>query len=158
MDGEQFMTVTDNKTNSARPPRRSEAVGAEIPVTVHASRTTQAMGKNLPPVHEDTRTVIVLPQGAVVRLTATLAPGETVVLTNRSTGADVLCRVGNVKSQQGAQHYVDLEFMQRAPGFWGPVAGVENHSTAGEILETPPAVAVSSAAPSPLIAKSAEKT
>ena len=52
--------------------RRSvgDAVGAEIPVTVHASRTTQGLGKNLPAVHEETKTVIVLQQGAVVRLTA----------------------------------------------------------------------------------------
>src|ERR1044071_1520252 len=121
MNGNDSIAITDSKAGDGRQPRRSEAVGAEIPVTVHASRTTQAMGKNLPPVHEETRTVIVLPQGAVVRLTATLMPGETVVLTNRSTGADVLCRVGNVKSQPGIQHYIDLEFVQRAPGFWGPV-------------------------------------
>lgn len=113
------VAVLDMKSGAGRPIRRSDAVGAEIPVTVHASRTTQGLGKNLPAVHEETRTVIVLQQGAVVRLTASLMPGETVVLTNRMTGADVLCRVGNVKTQPGIQHYVDLEFIQRAPGFWG---------------------------------------
>ena len=113
------VAVLDIKSGAGRPVRRSDAVGAEIPVTVHASRTTQGLGKNLPAVHEETRTVIVLQQGAVVRLTASLMPGETVVLTNRMTGADVLCRVGNVKTQPGIQHYVDLEFIQRAPAFWG---------------------------------------
>jgi protein TonB len=98
---------------------RRDAVGIEIPVTVHASRTNRGLDKALAPVHEETRTVIVLAQGAVVRMTATLVPGETVVLTNRQTGADVLCRVGKVKAQPGIQQYVDLEFTQRAPGFWG---------------------------------------
>src|SRR5882724_6628482 len=98
------MTVKDpvpalEPRGGAPMPARRDAVGAEIPVTVHASRTTQGLGKNLPAVHEDTKTVIVLQQGAVVRLTASLSTGETVVLTNRMTGADVLCRVGSVKSQ-----------------------------------------------------------
>jgi TonB family protein len=122
MTNKESVAVLDPKSAAPRAGRRSDAVGAEVPVTVHASRTTQGLGKNLPAVHEDTRTVIVLQQGAVVRLTASLTPGETVVLTNRANGADVLCRVGNVKSQPGIQHYVDLEFIQRAPGFWGEAA------------------------------------
>jgi protein TonB len=120
------VAVLDTKTGMARPVRRGDAIGAEIPVTVHASRSTQSLGQNLPPVHEETRTVIVLQQGAVVRLTASLTPGETVVLTNRATGADVLCRVTSVKSQPGIQHYVDLEFSQRAPGFWGDTSPAQN--------------------------------
>ncbi len=117
MTARDSVSVLD-PSSGAKPVRR-DAVGAEIPVTVHASRTTQGLGKNLPAVHEETKTVIVLQQGAVVRLTANLMTGETVVLTNRMTGADVLCRVGKIKSQPGIQHYVDLEFMQRAPNFWG---------------------------------------
>lgn len=102
--------------------RRSDAVGMEIPVAVHASRYSAASrgtAKALPSVHEETRTVIVFPQGAVVRLSATMIQGELVVLTNLQSGADVLCKVANVKAQPGIQNYVDLEFTQRAPGFWG---------------------------------------
>jgi periplasmic protein TonB len=120
-------------------PARRDAVGAEIPVTVHASRTTQGFGNNLPPVHEDTKTVIVLAEGAVVRLTAALVAGETVVLTNRMTGADVLCRVGRVKAQPGIQQYVDLEFTHRAPGFWGDVLATTAAPGALQPLAGPPA-------------------
>src|ERR1700691_277073 len=98
----------------------SDAIGAEVPVTIHASRYSAAAkgaGK-LPPVHEETRTVIIFPQGAVVRLSATVAPGELVVVTNNRTGADVICRVTSVKTQPGIQNYVNLEFTQRALGFW----------------------------------------
>jgi periplasmic protein TonB len=109
-----------DQSSPARTPR-TDPLGVEIPVIVHASRYSAAgkgLNKGMPPVHEETRTVIVFSQGAFVRLTASLSIGETVVLTNKLTGADILCRVGSVKTQPGIQNYVDLEFTQRAPGFW----------------------------------------
>jgi len=106
--------------NEAQPSQPSDAVGAELPVTVHASRYSAASkgASKLPPVHEETRTVIIFPQGAVVRLSATVTPGELVVLTNKRSGADVICRVTSIKTQPGIQNYVNLEFTQRAVGFW----------------------------------------
>jgi protein TonB len=106
------------KTESQGP--QPGASGAEIPVTVHASRYSAAAkgAAKLPPIHEETSTVIIFPQGAVVRLSATVTPGELVVLTNTRTGSDVICRVTNVKTQPGIQNYVHLEFTQRALDFW----------------------------------------
>lgn len=152
MTTKDSVAVLDARSGTAPPLRRGDAVGAEIPVTVHASRTNQDLSQNLPPVDEETRTVIVFPQGAVVRLTASLTPGETVVLTNRMTEADVLCRVSSVKTQPGIQHYVDLEFTQRAPGFWGqsvpvPSAAVLETPSAAPTPRVPPAVATAPPAP-----------
>ena len=113
-------TSGNSTKNEALGAQASNATPAEIPVTVHASRYSSASkgaGK-LPPVHEDTRTVIIFPQGAVVRLSATFTPGELVVLTNNRTGTDVICRVTSVKTQPGIQNYVHLEFTQRALDFW----------------------------------------
>ncbi len=132
---------------------RADAIGIEIPVVLYASRYSAAgrgLGKTPPPVREETRTVIVFAQGAVVRLSANIAVGEMVVLTNQQTGADVLCRVGAVKAQPGVQNYVDLEFTQRAPGFW------EGHSAAGpttssERPASEPAPSPRAVATSPLI-------
>jgi TonB family protein len=106
-----------NETQSSQP---GDATSAEIPVTVHASRYSSASkgAAKLPPVHEETRTVIIFPQGAVVRLSASVTPGELVVLTNKRTGADVICRVTSVKTQPGIQNYVHLEFTQRALDYW----------------------------------------
>ena len=112
--------ISGEPAKSEKGSQASSAASAEIPVTVHASRyssVSKGTGK-LPPVHEDTRTVIILPQGAVVRLSATVAPGELVVLTNNRTGTDVICRVTSVKTQPGIQNYVHLEFTQRALDFW----------------------------------------
>jgi periplasmic protein TonB len=122
--------AAQNSGTAASP--RTDAIGVEIPVTLYASRYSAAgrgMSKTPPPVREETRTVIVFAQGAVVRLSAAVSVGEMVVLTNQQTGADVLCRVGAVKTQAGIQNYVDLEFTQRAPGFWdakGPSARIES--------------------------------
>ena len=109
------------QSGGAQTSPRTDAIGIEIPVVLYASRYSAAgrgLGKTPPPVREETRTVIVFAQGAVVRLTAKVEVGEMVVLTNQQTGADVLCRVGAVKAQAGIQNYVDLEFTQRAAGFW----------------------------------------
>lgn len=132
--------ATGSVNADVRRSQPTDAMGAEVPVIVHASRysaATKNLGKNLAPVHEETRTVIVFPQGAVVRLSSTLELGELVVLTNKQTGADVICRVTNVKAQPGIQNYVHLEFTQRAPGFWGESGPSERSS----ISEMPAPVA-----------------
>lgn len=126
-------SVPDRRANM-----RGDAVGAEIPVVVHASRFSTGrpgVARQLAPVHEETHTVIVFPQGAVVRLSANLLPGEVVVLTQKGNGHDVICRVESVKAQPGIQNYVSLEFTQRAPGFWGDLFPEER--TAGAQLADP---------------------
>ncbi len=131
-----------NSPGGTQPVRRTDAVAIEIPVAVHASRNSASLieiAKSMPPVREETRTVIVFPvfpQGAVIRLTASLNTGEPVVLTNQRNGADVLCRVVSVKTQPGIQNYVELEFTQRAPRFWGD--GFQTEGT--PVCETAPSV------------------
>lgn len=125
----------------------SDAIGAEVPVTIHASRYSAASkgSAKLPPVHEETRTVIIFPQGAVVRLSAMVTPGELVVVTNNRTGADVICRVTSVKTQPGIQNYVNLEFTQRAVGFWEDPRPAERPVP----KDKPPLGVVSTPAPTP---------
>ena len=124
--------VPASAENSGAPQasRRTDAVGAEIAVTIHASRysaTSRGIAsKNLPSIHEETRTVIIFSNGAVVRLSASVTTGELVVLTNQRTGDDVICRVANVKAQPGTQNHVNLEFTQRAPSFWGDAMPADN--------------------------------
>jgi TonB family protein len=103
----------------------------------------------MPAVQEETRTVIVFPDGAVIRMSAALNTGELVVLRNQRSGADVICRVVSVKAQPGIQNYVELEFTQRAPGFWGdqsPTNTVqERPAGVGTILPKIPALVMPSA-------------
>lgn len=138
--------ISDSAKSEAPGSQPSSATGTEVPVTVHASRYSSASkgtGK-LPPVHEDTRTVIIFPQGAVVRLSANVTAGELVVLTNNRTGTDVICRVTSVKTQPGIQNYVHLEFTQRAMDFW------EETSSAGSGASIRKTLAVTTPPPLPL--------
>jgi len=140
--------------NEAQPLQPSGALGAEIPVTIHASRysgASKSAGK-LPPVHEETRTVIIFPQGAVVRLSATVTPGELVVLTNKRSGADVVCRVTSIKTQPGIQNYVNLEFAQRAVGFWEESRPSEQANQAERLTAASMSPAVPPPAPTPITA------
>lgn len=68
---------------------------------------------------EETRTVIVFPQGAVIRLSATVGPGQMLVVANRRSHQEVLCRVVNVKNHPNVKGYVEIEFTQPTNGFWG---------------------------------------
>src|ERR1700739_4728042 len=131
-----------NEAESSQP---GNPASAEIPVTVHASRYSSASkgAAKLPPVHEETRTVIIFPQGAVVRLSASVTPGELVVLTNNRTGTDVICRVTNVKTQPGIQNYVHLEFTQRALNFWEEPSSAEVGAPTSKpaLVKNPPTAA-----------------
>jgi periplasmic protein TonB len=150
---ETVATSTVEKSD-AQPSQPNGALGAEIPVTVHASRysgASKSAGK-LPPIHEETRTVIIFPQGAVVRLSATVTPGELVVLTNKRSGADVVCRVTSIKTQPGIQNYVNLEFAQRAVGFWEESRQVEPASPAEQSPAASTAPTVVPPAPTPISA------
>src|SRR5436853_762217 len=162
MPGTAKDTLSESSTtaglgkNELQKSQSGNAGGTEIPVTVHASRYSAASkgsGK-LPPVHEETRTVIVLPQGAVVRLSATVTVGELVVLTNKRTGADVICRVTSVKAQPGIQNYVHLEFTQRAVDYWEDPAASERGKTASR----PQNLTDSPAPPAPTPIDSAYRT
>ncbi len=103
------------------------ATCVEIPVEVHGSRMSMMAQKRTgplqplqPPFHETTHTIIVFPQGAVVRLSATVEPGETVVIMNQKTAQYVLGRVVNVRSGgENVKGYAEIEFTQRATSFWG---------------------------------------
>lgn len=144
--------TTDPSGNTENRP--GLAAGVEIPVVVHASRysaSASSLGKTLPAVHEETRTVIVFEQGAVVRLTALMVVGEVVVLTNKQSGADVICKVTSVKAQPGIQNYVSLEFTQRALGFWG--ASAPSASSASAVAPAQEPSVAPPPAPAPLAAQ-----
>jgi TonB family protein len=95
-----------------------QPAAAEIPVTVNGARTVEGTDKR-EPFSETTQTVLVLPKGAVIRLSSAVAPGQLLFLTNEKTKKEVVCQVVKSKSHAGASGYVELEFTEPAPGFWG---------------------------------------
>src|ERR1700745_2655204 len=68
---------------------------------------------------EETQTVLVFEHGAVIRLSAAVADGQLLFLTNKATGKEVVTQVLRKRSFRPTNCYVDLEFTEACPGFWG---------------------------------------
>src|SRR6201981_1313171 len=125
--------------NSTTPGARPASVGAqednagkpqpvplEVPVTVNGARTVEGSDKR-EPFSENTQTVLVFANGAVIRLASAVASGQLLFLTNDRTKKEVVCQVVKSKNYSRESGYVELEFTESAPGFWGmrfPTAGV----------------------------------
>ena len=68
---------------------------------------------------EETQTVLVFERGAVIRLSAGVADGQLLFLTNKKSGREVVTQVVRKRSFRPTSCYVDLEFTEPSPGFWG---------------------------------------
>src|SRR5229473_1314854 len=97
---------------------RPQPVALEVPVTVNGSRSMDGSDKR-EPFSERSQTVLVFGHGAVLRISAQLAPGQLVFLTNEKTKKEVVCVVVKSKTDGNAVGYVELRFTEPAPGFWG---------------------------------------
>jgi TonB family protein len=121
---------------------RQQSVCIEIPVSVHGSRSASGNLNNsqaAKPFLEETRTMIVFPSGAVLRLTESVSEGQILILKNARVKQEVACRVVSSKTNASAKGYVEVEFFQPAPGFWGitfPAA-----SSSSSVAESTPAAA-----------------
>jgi hypothetical protein len=68
---------------------------------------------------EETQTVLVFENGAVIRLSAAVADGQLLFLTSKATGKEVVTQVLRKRSFRPTNCYIDLEFTESCPGFWG---------------------------------------
>jgi TonB family protein len=103
---------------AAGSPARPQPVALEVPVTVNGARSVEGSDKR-EPFSEHSQTVLVFGHGAVLRISAQLAPGQLVFLTNEKTKKEVVCVVVKSKTDGNAVGYVELRFTEPAPGFWG---------------------------------------
>ena len=105
---------------------KPQPAAVEIPVTVNGARTVEGSDKR-EPFSENTQTVLVFANGAVIRLASAVASGQLLFLTNDRTKKEVVCQVVKSKNYSRESGYVELEFTECSPGFWGmrfPTAGV----------------------------------
>jgi len=121
----QTVDATDLNSSPTRRPGespRQQSVCIEIPVSVHGSRSATGSLNNTQsakPFLEETRTMIVFPSGAVLRLTEPVSEGQILILKNPRVKQEVACRVVSSKTNASAKGYIEVEFFQAAPGFWG---------------------------------------
>src|SRR5271170_1799603 len=97
---------------------KPQPVPPEVPVTVNGARTVEGSDKR-EPFSETTQTVLVFGNGAVIRLASSVAAGQLLFLTNDKTKKEVVCQVVKSKTYRNVSGYVELEFTEAVPGYWG---------------------------------------
>jgi len=80
---------------------------------------------------EETTTVLVFKDGAVIRLAATVAIGQLIFLTNKKSNQEVVCQVLRQRSFKAGRNYVELQFTEDRENYWG-VAFPEGQKSAPE--------------------------
>ncbi len=124
----------------ARDLAHASPVCIEIPITVQGSRQSPKGAAETPvpqPFVEETRTVLAFEQGAVLRMTETTVPGQILILKNLRMNREAACRVVNYKARENVKGYVEIEFLEPAPGFWGiefPAPRADRSTSAAEQL------------------------
>jgi TonB family protein len=93
-------------------------VAVEMPVNATGTRPTETNGKR-DLFSEETSTVLVFENGAVIRLSAAVATGQLLFLTNSKTKREVVCQVKKKRSFRPTSCYVELEFTEEVTDFWG---------------------------------------
>jgi protein TonB len=97
---------------------RAQPVALEVPVTVNGARAIEGSNRR-EPFSETTQTVLVFGHGAVIRLASAVASGQLLFLTNEKTKKEVVCQVVKSKNYRNVSGYVELEFTETMPGYWG---------------------------------------
>jgi periplasmic protein TonB len=106
----------------ARDLSHANPVCIEIPITVQGSRNVPPGAASAPvpqPFVEETRTVLAFELGAVLRMSETTVAGQILILKNTRLNREAACRVVNYKARENVKGYVEIEFLEPAPGFWG---------------------------------------
>lgn len=114
--------VKETEAQSSSPGANTQAapqpVALEVPVTVNGARTVEGSDKR-EPFSEATKTVLIFAHGAVIRLASSVTPGQLLFLTNENSKKEVVCQVVKSKNYRNVSGYVELEFTEPAPAFWG---------------------------------------
>src|SRR5215467_397486 len=112
------LTAPASAAPAAETTGKTQAVALELSVSVNGARTVEGSDKR-EPFSEATKTVLVFGNGAVIRLTSAVAPGQLLFLTNEKTKKEVVCQVVKSKNYRSVSGYVELEFTEPVVGFWG---------------------------------------
>jgi periplasmic protein TonB len=121
---------------------RADAVSLEVPVRVHGSRVDDSPSGATPKseaFEEQTSTMIVFPQGGVLKMATPVTAGQMMVVTNLKSGHDSICRVVKVRAYGQGQSYVEIEFTHRQPGYWGVYFPSDGPDPASQASPLPPA-------------------
>jgi hypothetical protein len=107
---------TSGEANSPKP--RMDAVACEVQVTATGARPAEKGGQR-ELFTEETTTALVFENGGVLRLAAAVVPGQLLFLTHKESKREVVAQVTRKRDFRPMICYVEVEFSEPAPGFWG---------------------------------------
>jgi TonB family protein len=97
---------------------KQNAISREVRVRATGiSRERNEPGRQL--FNEETSSVLVAETGGVIRLSAAVAAGQLLVLTNVETKREVIVQILRKRSYKPTMCYLEIEFVEAAPRFWG---------------------------------------
>jgi hypothetical protein len=94
------------------------AVACEVHVIATGARAAEKGGQR-ELFSEETTTALVFENGGVLRLAAAVVPGQLLFLTHMETKREVVAQVIRKRDFRPTICYVEVEFSEPAPGFWG---------------------------------------
>ena len=93
--------------------RRSQRVILTLAVTVRI-----VDGPKDTSFEEETHTLVVNLHGALVLLAGRVKKGQKLLLKNRATKEEQMCRVASLGPTSGGKAQVGIEFLKPSPDFW----------------------------------------
>jgi len=97
---------------------RANPVALEVPVSVAGARPIASEDKR-ELFTEETTTVLVFKDGAVIQLSAAVTVGQLLFLTEKKSTKEVVCQVVHKRSHRPTSCFVELEFTEPEENFWG---------------------------------------
>lgn len=101
---------------SPKPSKQINMVAREVPVNVTGFHPGKTAGQR-EPFSEEATSALVHEKGGVIQLTADVARGQLLLLTNLESKQGVVAQVK--RTYQPMNRCVELEFAEPAPRFWG---------------------------------------
>jgi hypothetical protein len=108
MSGDPYST-----TSHPADRRRTQRVLLQIPIQVRAQFGTDA------PISEETTTLIVNADGALIQLAMKVKAGQKITLRNWAIAKEQDCRVVHIREKAAGKSEVGIAFPSPAPHFWG---------------------------------------
>ena len=115
------VNAKEGKTANGEVPQRTmraNPVALEVPVSVAGARPIASKDKR-ELFTEETTTVLVFKDGAVIQLSAAVAVGQLLFLTEKRSKKEVVCQVVHKRSHRPTVCFVELEFTEPEENFWG---------------------------------------
>jgi len=104
--------------SSPKPITKTNMVAHEVRVKATGAYPAKKAGER-ELFSEETCSVLVFENGGVIQLSSAVAPGQLLFLANMESKREVVAQVIRKRAYKPTTCYLELEFAEPAPGFWG---------------------------------------